>query len=88
MGLRAGHSAYSHKNAGQRPERTLKMNKLQVTGMSCGHCRKKVFDAVSAISGVSNVDVDLTTGAVTWDGDLSLEKAIREAVEKLGFKVK
>ncbi len=64
------------------------MNKLLVSGMSCGHCRKAVFDAVSAISGVSNVDVDLATGVVTWDGDLSLEKTIREAVEKLGFSIK
>jgi len=60
-----------------------------VSGMTCAHCVAAVTEEVSALSGVSAVDVDLKVGGasqvtVTSSGPLSLD-AIREAVDEAGY---
>jgi copper ion binding protein len=57
-----------------------------VTGMTCGHCVSSVTDEISAVSGVTAVDVDLTTGrvVVTSEHPVDTDK-IREAVEEAGY---
>jgi copper ion binding protein len=57
-----------------------------VVGMTCDHCRRSVSSEVSAVDGVTDVDVDLTTGTVTVTSDqpVSADK-IREAVEEAGY---
>ena len=40
---------------------------LHVNGMSCSHCEKAIIKAVSALSGVSKVGVDLAAKTVTVD---------------------
>jgi copper chaperone len=37
---------------------------LKVSGMSCGHCQKRVFGALMSLEGVEEVEVDLATGTV------------------------
>jgi len=64
------------------------MNTLTVLGMKCNHCTKAVMDAVSAVSGVSNVNVNLNTGIVTWEGDEDTKEAVKKAVLGTGFEVK
>jgi copper chaperone len=62
---------------------------LKVEGMSCDHCKMAVTRAVSALEGVSAVDVSLDNNTVTVDyeeGALSLE-AIKEAIESQGYDV-
>ena len=62
---------------------------LNVEGMSCDHCKMAVTRAVSALEGVSAVDVSLDNNTVTVDyeeGTLSLE-AIKEAIESQGYDV-
>ena len=62
---------------------------LNVEGMSCDHCKMAVTRAVSALEGVSAVDVSLDNNTVTVDyeeGALSLE-AIKEAIESQGYDV-
>jgi copper chaperone len=39
---------------------------ITVKGMSCGHCAAAVIKALEALPGVSQVQVDLTTGRVTF----------------------
>jgi copper chaperone len=39
---------------------------ITVKGMSCGHCAQAVTKALEALPGVSQVQVDLTTGKVTF----------------------
>jgi copper chaperone len=39
---------------------------ITVKGMSCGHCAAAVTKALEALPGVSQVQVDLTTGRVTF----------------------
>lgn len=61
--------------------------KFKVTGMSCGHCRGHVADAIAALPGVKEVDVDLPTGTATVEGDVKPEDVIK-AIEGAGYTAK
>jgi len=59
-----------------------------VSGMTCGHCAASVTEEISKITGVSDVAVDLPTGAVTVTSDAALsEVVVREAVEEAGYEL-
>jgi copper chaperone len=59
-----------------------------VSGMHCGHCVQSVTEEVSAIPGVSDVEVDLASGelVVTSDAEIPFE-AIEAAVDEAGYTV-
>ncbi|WOP19737.1 heavy-metal-associated domain-containing protein [Raineyella sp. LH-20] len=59
-----------------------------VSGMSCGHCVTSVTEEVSAVDGVTAVDVDLESGrmVVTADTMITFE-AIAAAVDEAGYTV-
>ena len=58
----------------------------QVVGMTCDHCARAVRTEVSAIDGVTDVDVDVATGAVRITADQPVPAAaLREAVEEAGY---
>ena len=57
-----------------------------VTGMTCGHCVSSVTEEVSALAGVSDVEVDLASGRVTVMSTEPLDdSAVRAAVEEAGY---
>ncbi|ROT32994.1 heavy-metal-associated domain-containing protein [Micromonospora sp. HM5-17] len=59
-----------------------------VSGMTCGHCVNSVQAEVSKLSGVTDVRVDLTSGAVTVTSEGPLdEAAVRAAVEEAGYEL-
>jgi len=58
-----------------------------VKGMTCGHCKASVTEEISELSGVTGVDVDLQTGAVTVAGEGFTDDEIRKAVEEAGYQV-
>lgn len=61
---------------------------FHVAGMSCGHCVSSVRDEVSAIDGVTAVDVDLDTGELTVTSDTPVDAdAVRAAVDEAGYEV-
>ena len=59
-----------------------------VTGMHCSHCVSSVTEEVSAISGVSDVRVDLASGqlVVISDDAIAFEE-IEAAVDEAGYTV-
>ena len=59
-----------------------------VTGMSCAHCAQSVTEELTKIEGVTNVVVDVPTGAVTVTsaGALS-DDAVRAAVDEAGYQM-
>jgi len=59
---------------------------LKVQGMSCGHCVASITTAVTALPGVTGVDVDLTAGAVRVDGTPDAA-AVTAAIEDAGYDV-
>ena len=59
-----------------------------VTGMTCGHCVASVTEELTALDGVTDVAVDLPTGAVTVTSTGSLDEAqVRAAVEEAGYQL-
>lgn len=58
-----------------------------VTGMTCGHCRQAVEQEVGQVAGVSALDVDLETGAVTVEGNDVDDRAVRAAIREAGYEV-
>ncbi len=58
-----------------------------ITGMNCPHCQAAVAKAISAVEGVAQVDVNLSTGKATVDGDHNPATLIA-AVKSAGFDAK
>jgi copper chaperone len=59
-----------------------------VVGMTCGHCVTAVTEEVSAVPGVTDVDVDLASGGLTVTSEAPVdEDAVRAAVEEAGYEV-
>ncbi|MFP5334156.1 MAG: heavy-metal-associated domain-containing protein [Actinomycetes bacterium] len=62
-----------------------------VQGMTCGHCVASVTEELTALEGVTAVDVDLDAGGtskvtVTSEGPLDAE-AVRAAVDEAGYQL-
>ncbi|MGV9763451.1 heavy-metal-associated domain-containing protein [Micromonospora tulbaghiae] len=58
----------------------------QVSGMTCGHCVNSVSTELSALPGVTDVQVDLATGGVTVTSQNPLDAdAVRAAVDEAGY---
>lgn len=56
--------------------------------MTCGHCAASVTEEVSEIAGVTDVQVDVPTGAVTVTSSQPLDTdAVRAAVEEAGYQL-
>jgi copper chaperone len=43
--------------------------KLNVSGMTCGHCEKAVSKALQSVEGVNDVQVNLSTGTASVEGN-------------------
>ena len=57
-----------------------------VTGMTCSHCVLSVTEEVREIHGVTDVEIDLATGAVAVTSDQPLDHAsVKAAVEEAGY---
>ncbi|QLQ39056.1 heavy-metal-associated domain-containing protein [Micromonospora robiginosa] len=58
----------------------------QVNGMTCGHCVNAVSTELTALPGVTDVQVDLATGRVTVTSQGPLDDAaVRAAVDEAGY---
>lgn len=62
---------------------------LNVEGMSCGHCKAAVEKAVSALNGVSSVQVELAAKKVdiTYNPDKVSIEAIKQSITDQGYDV-
>ncbi|MFB9687306.1 heavy-metal-associated domain-containing protein [Amycolatopsis plumensis] len=57
-----------------------------VSGMSCGHCAQSVTEEITALPGVTEVDVDVAAGRVLVRAATALtEDDVRAAVAEAGF---
>jgi len=63
---------------------------LNVQGMSCGHCKTSVENALTKLKGVSTAEVNLDAGNVdvTFDKSTVNVDAMKEAIEEQGYDVK
>jgi copper chaperone CopZ len=67
------------------------VQRIGVTGMTCGHCVRSVTEEISEIAGVQGVSVDLRVGdvsRVTIASAAPLDAALlRVAVEEAGYSL-
>lgn len=62
---------------------------IQISGMSCSHCQKKVSDAIDKLPGIIHSDVSLSKAEanVAFDPDCIDREAIVDAVSNTSFSV-
>ena len=62
---------------------------LIVSGMTCGACVKHIEKTINSITGVEKVEVDLASGAVKVEGNVSQQvNEIIAALEEDGYLAK
>jgi copper chaperone len=60
---------------------------ITVKGMSCGHCAAAVTKALEALPGVSQVQIDLATGRVTFESDSPIPpEELSRAITAAGYE--
>lgn len=59
---------------------------LRISGMTCAHCTRAVFTALSGVPGIARADVKVGSAEIEHDGTVTLA-ALKEAVETAGYKV-
>lgn len=59
-----------------------------IEGMTCDHCVARVTNAISKVTGVSRVNVDLKLNRATVQAEAVTDEALRVAVEDAGYVVK
>jgi copper ion binding protein len=59
-----------------------------VSGMTCSHCVNSVSSEIQQIPGVTGVQVDLASGAVTVTSDRPVDDtAVAAAVDEAGYEL-
>jgi len=61
--------------------------KINVSGMTCNHCKESVSNAISSINNVNDVKIDLDSGDVFISGDEIDIEEVYSSVKKIGFKI-
>ncbi len=62
--------------------------RILVEGMSCGHCVNHVKEALSELSGVTSVDVNLVTKTAVLEATKDVaDNDIKFAIEDAGYEV-
>jgi copper chaperone len=64
----------------------MKELKLDVSGMSCGHCVKAVHDALAAVPGVTVKDVKVGFATVSLDEKAATVGDLVDAVYNAGYE--
>lgn len=67
----------------------MEQKKLNVKGMSCGHCINSIEGNVGKMNGVESVKVDLDKGTVqlSFDPNAVSLKEITDVIEEQGYDV-
>ena len=60
--------------------------RVQIDGMTCQHCVRAVFTALTAVEGIERADVGLGVATIEHDGRATLD-AVRDAVAVAGYSV-
>ena len=62
---------------------------ILIEGMQCNHCKMSVEKVLSAIDGVTKVEVDLENKSATIEFTKEIEDSkIKEVIEEIGFNLK
>jgi copper chaperone len=63
--------------------------KVDIEGMTCGHCVKWVTDALMGVNGVTDAQVSLESrnAIVEMDETAATDESLAEAVRRVGYTV-
>lgn len=61
--------------------------KINIEGMSCGHCVKHVNNALTDVDGVKSVDVNLEGKFALVEVEGATNEALKFAIEDAGYEV-
>lgn len=63
--------------------------KVEIEGMTCGHCVKWVTDALMGVNGVKDAQVSLESrdALVEMDETVATDDALADAVRRVGYNV-
>ena len=64
----------------------MKQQKLEVSGMSCGHCVGAVRQALAAVPGVKVEDVRIGSASVSFDESTTTVGDLVDAVSDAGYE--
>ena len=68
--------------------RTTDSHEYTVKGMHCSHCVSAVAEEVGQIEGIEDVDVDLSSGSLTFTSGQPVDRStVRAAVEEAGYEL-
>jgi copper chaperone len=59
---------------------------VRIDGMTCQHCVRAVFTALTAVKGIDRADVSIGTATIEHDGTVTVD-AVRDAVAVAGYEV-
>jgi copper chaperone CopZ len=62
------------------------ITRVRIAGMSCQHCVRAVFTALTPIEGINSADVSIGAAAIEHDGRVTME-AVRRAIAVAGYEV-
>ena len=60
---------------------------ISIEGMSCGHCKASVEEALSKLAGVEFAEVDLEKKQAVVKGKDLDDKTLTETIDDIGFDV-
>lgn len=62
------------------------ITRARIEGMSCQHCVRAVFTALTAVEGITRADVSIGAIEVEHDGRATVDQ-LRSAIEVAGYSV-
>jgi len=66
----------------------MKTERLEVEGMSCGHCSAMVKKSLSMVKGVSSADVQTGLAVIEYDEEVTGIDELEAAITRFGYKIK
>jgi copper chaperone CopZ len=63
------------------------ITRVRIDGMTCQHCVRAVFTALTAVEGIARADVSLGAVEVEHDGRVTIEQ-LRSAIAVAGYAVR
>ncbi len=61
--------------------------KIEIEGMTCGHCVMSVKKQLGAMTGVTVQEVSVGSATVNMDGPTVTDRDLQRAVEEAGYTV-
>ncbi len=60
------------------------ITRLQIDGMTCQHCVRAVFTALTPVTGITSADVTIGHAEIEHDGRATFD-ALRDAIAEAGY---